>query len=247
MNIAGVEIGPDHPPRVVAEISNNHNGELKNAVRLIRECAEAGADFIKFQCYTPDELVELRGNGPAPEPWGAAGWSMRDLYEKARTPHTWFPALAAQCEVLGVPWFSSVFGRDSLTLLMGLECPAYKVAALDVETEFAQSLGHLLEPIVASSRGEHIKWADLTLYCPEGYPQDWASAGQYAMWLEQRGEPWASDGVSYHGTNLELATAIARGAPMFEAHVQLDDVPSELESDVSLTVGQLREVCRRVS
>ena len=153
MNISGVEIGPDQPCRIVAEISNNHNGELSTCLRLIRECAEAGADFVKFQCYTPDELVALRGDGPAPEPWGSEGWTMVDLYEKAQTPHAWFPNVVAYCESLGIPWFSSVFGDDSLRLLEDLDCPAYKISALDNETEFAGGM-EIDRPLLMSVRGD---------------------------------------------------------------------------------------------
>jgi hypothetical protein len=30
---------------------------------------------------------------------------------------------------------------------------------------------------------------------------------------------------------------------MIEVHVQLDDIPSELEANVSLTISQLRQLC----
>jgi len=247
MNIAGVEIGPGQPCRIVAEISNNHNGSLELAKRLIHECAHAGADFVKFQCYTPDELVRLRGDGPAPDPWGADGWTMRDLYEKAQTPHAWFPELVAECDRAGVAWFSSVFGWESLDLLLELDCPAFKFAALDVDTHFvahaADMVRRLGKPVLASSRGGRLWWADTTLYCPEGYPQDWGPWG--LDWLLHSGY---LNGISYHGTDVSwlacLTTYGSGGADLVECHVQLDDIASELESGVSLTVSQLRELCR---
>jgi len=236
MNIAGTEVGQGFPCRVVAEISNNHNGSLETAKRLIRECAGAGAAFIKFQCYHPDELVELRGDGPAPAPWD--DWTMRDLYEKAQTPHEWFPELVAECNRAGVPWFSSVFGWQSFEMLTKLGCPAYKIAALDVNTQFAADVaylaGRVYRPVIASSRGERIDWADLTLYCPEGYPQDELDLAPHNLIL---------DGLSYHGTDPDIAAFGLRQA-MLEVHVQLDDEPSELEAGVSLTVSQLRELCK---
>jgi hypothetical protein len=235
--IAGVEIGPAHRCRIVAELSNSHNGSLENALRIIEEVKAAGADFMKFQCYTPDELVALRGDGSAPEPWGSEGWTMHKLYAKAQTPHAWFPALIAKCNELALPWFSSVFGKDSLRLVESLGCPAFKVAALDVGTKFARTVGAARKRgkvVIASSRGERIPWADLTLYCPEGYPQDWSTA---------LGTPTACDGVSYHGTDVVMASWLAQSSHMLEVHVQLDDVPSELEANVSLTISQLRQLC----
>jgi|TARA_R110000824_G_scaffold401687_1_gene613618 N-acetylneuraminate synthase len=235
MNIAGVDIGPDQPCRIVAEISNNHNGELSTCLRLIRECAEAGADFVKFQCYTPDELVILRGGGPAPEPWGSEGWTMRDLYKKAQTPHNWFPDIVAYCESLGIPWFSSVFGDESMRLLESLDCPAYKISALDNATEFAGDMACTSKPLLMSLRGHEnltTDSADFFLDCPEGYPQTEGYDRDFGP------------GFSYHGNSWrEPRAAIANGCELIEVHVQLDDCPSELEAGVSLTVGQLKRLC----
>lgn len=247
--IAGVSIGPGHPCRVIAEVSNNHNGSLALAKRLIREAAEAGVDFVKFQCFRPDELVALRGDGPAPDPWGSEGWTMRRLYDKAQTPHEWFPELVAECEAVSVPWFASVFGLDSLALLERLGCPAYKIAALD-QTDAVPSMlvGHPFGTvggprIIASTHGStRVRWADLTLQCPPGYPQEFGS-GQAMTWAAFLVS--LADGFSYHGTSVETVTRIANagGASLIECHVQLDDVPSELEANVSLTISQLRELC----
>lgn len=245
-NIAGVEIGPGQPCRVVAELSNSHNGSLANAVRLIEECAAAGADLVKFQCYTPDELVYLRGDGPAPEPWGSEGWTMRRLYEKAQTPHEWWPELITACKRAGIPWFSSVFGMGSMALLESHDCPAYKFAALDVDRVDAMvhHVRHNLQaPVIASSRNGRLPWADMTLYCPPGYPQAWGPAEGALLVQAMR----YTDGYSYHGTEWQVPRLAARlGASLVEVHVQLDDTPSELEANVSLTVGQLRELCEGV-
>lgn len=95
MLIGGVAIGGSNPCRFVAEISNNHNGNFTHALHLIHAAKDAGAEFVKFQCFSPEELVSLRGGGSAPAPWGEQGWTMHALYAKARTPFEWFPALFA--------------------------------------------------------------------------------------------------------------------------------------------------------
>ena len=238
MNIGGVEISNPERPVVVAEIGCNHNRNLALAMWLIHECAEAGADLIKFQAYTLNEILDLRGEGPVPEPWTGKAASMRELYVKAQTPPEWFPDLVAECERLGLPWFSSVFGPDSFRLLEELGCPAYKVAALDRATGWAHGLAVDTEkPLIASSPQGRMPWADLTLYCPPGYPQDWGQSlfvdGQY-------------DGISYHGTDVYQAMALKNlgVCKMIEVHVQLDDVPSYLDAHSSLTVSQLRELCK---
>src|SRR5690242_7059952 len=79
--IGGIEVVPDsniipRGCRFVVEISNAHNGSYDRAIRLIDAAKDAGADFVKTQAFTVDELCALRGEGTAPVPWGNAGWTM---------------------------------------------------------------------------------------------------------------------------------------------------------------------------
>jgi len=236
VNIEGVEVGQGQPCRTVAEVSNAHNGSFNRAIRIIDAAKEAGADFIKFQCYTPDELVALRGDGPAPEPWGSQGWTMGALYEKARTPLEWFSELFAHARAIGIVPFSSVFGLKSLAALEAIDCPAYKIAALDnVHLSLVANARASGKPVIVSVRKN--EWAVdgvSRLLCPPGYPQtveavdlpdDFAASGYL--------------GYSYHGTKaLFPREAVVRGAKLIEVHFQMDDEPSELESSVSLTASQ---------
>lgn len=43
----------------IAEIGVNHEGNFNRLKKLIREAKEAGADVVKFQCYTPKNYVTI--------------------------------------------------------------------------------------------------------------------------------------------------------------------------------------------
>jgi pseudaminic acid synthase len=238
MNIGGIEIGAGLPCRFVAEISNNHNGSLVQAFRLIEAAKNAGADFVKFQCFTVDELVELRGDGPAPEPWGSQGWTMRTLYEKAQTPLSWFPMLFQRARDVGLVPFSSVFGMESLACLKAVGNPLYKIARLDYDADqmwlvdSARNTGEKV--IISSSRNYKPEASDILLYCPVGYPTP-----DDEVWLPNfNDEECQFIGLSSHNLNPLLpVAAVARGCQLIEMHLQLDDELSELESEVSLTAS----------
>ena len=249
LTIGNIAIGADNPCRFVAEISGNHNQSLRRAYRLIDAAKAAGADFVKFQCYLPSELVLLRGDGPAPEPWGSQGYRMGDLYLKARTPFEWFPELFQHARDVGLVPFSSVFGEASWRVLRAVDCPAYKVARLDNQSRFLITVAQMPgKPVIVSTSGERLlpmACPPIRLWCPKGYPQ---SAPFFERDTFTDDEMSATfDGFSYHGTSIEPPVVAATlGAKMIECHFQLRDEPSDLESNVSLDEHQFAEMIRRV-
>ena len=238
------------PCRFIAELSNNHNGDFKRAIRLIDAAKAAGADIVKFQAYTADELVTLRGDGPAPEPWGSQGWTMRALYEKAATPLDWFPALFQYCRDIGISAFSSVFGLDSLATLERAACPAYKIARLD------NRQGTLIDTVVARCKPvlvsvDMVDWRSHAegvwhLYCPPKYPTPLADVRLPRFgYSDKYRAPYI--GLSSHCLDPLLPPlAVARGCEVIEMHFMLRDEPSELEANVSLDEYQFAEMIQRV-
>ena len=230
---------------VIAEIGNAHNGSLQRAHRLIEESAKAGASAAKFQCYTIPELCTLRGTAKdemvTVEPW--THMTMGELYGLAETPHSWFPSLIRKCKEVGIPWFSSVFGMDSLALLEKLGCPVYKLASLDRSQDiFRRNVMQTGKPVIQSSPEPMLLKGVTQLYCPVGYPSEPYGISDAAI----KEAMTIFDGFSYHGTNPEIPLfAKECGAKIIEVHVQLDDEPSELEQNVCLTISQLRELTGR--
>jgi len=74
IRIAKHKIGPGNPVYIVAELSANHNQDLRRAVSLIDAAKEAGADAIKLQTYTPDTIT-IRSNA---EPFLIRGGTLWD-------------------------------------------------------------------------------------------------------------------------------------------------------------------------
>jgi sialic acid synthase SpsE len=223
--------------------------------RLIDAAQAAGASAIKVQAYTVDELCQLRGEGPAPAPWNHL--SMRELYALAQTPLDWLPYIARHCERIGMPWGSSIFGKESLEAVMAVQPDFLKIASFERHQEvLVKSVLATGKPMLISVRDwqwqeERRDWYDDDeeqigrLYCAEGYP---CPPERQELPHFEYDDGWVNYlGLSSHCLAPELPiAAVARGAKLLEYHVQLDDERSELESEISLTMTQFADMVKAV-
>lgn len=119
---------------IIAELSANHNQDLDLAVRTIRAMAEAGADAVKIQTYTPDSLVLDVDNeyfGPIKSGlW--KGIKRYDLYKMASTPYEWHSKLKTVAEDCGLEFFSTPFDLEGVDFLETLGVKKYKIASFEI-------------------------------------------------------------------------------------------------------------------
>jgi sialic acid synthase SpsE len=116
LSIDGRAITPHLPPYIVAELSCNHNGSYGRMIDLIDAAQGAGADAVKLQAYTPEELSK-------------PGTPLWDLYQKAQTPREWFPDLYEYCRKARITCFASAFSVEGVKFLETLDTPAHKIAS----------------------------------------------------------------------------------------------------------------------
>lgn len=153
LRIGNRVVGPGKPVYVVAELSANHDQSLSRAEALVRAAAEAGADAIKLQTYTPDTMT-LASDA---EPFRIHGtiWDGRllyDLYQEAQTPWEWHAPLMALARELGLDCFSSPFDATAVDFLEALDAPVYKVASFElVDIPLLRRIAATGKPVIAST------------------------------------------------------------------------------------------------
>ncbi|NCI49069.1 pseudaminic acid synthase [Sediminibacterium roseum] len=128
------QIGENHPPFVIAEMSGNHNQSLEKALAIVDAAAAAGAHAVKLQTYTPDTLtIDVRhGEFCIEDPKSL--WYKRNLYElyrEAMTPWEWHKALFDRAKEKGIFCFSTPFDDTAVDFLEELDMPVYKVASFE--------------------------------------------------------------------------------------------------------------------
>lgn len=124
------------------------------AVKTIEAMAEAGADAVKFQTFTPDTITIDCDNEYFQIKQGTVwdGQFLHKLYEDAYMPWDWQPKLKKIAENLGLIVFSSPFDKTSVDFLEDMDVPAYKIASFEITDipliEYVASKG---KPIIIST------------------------------------------------------------------------------------------------
>lgn len=260
MKIAGINIGPEFAPYVIAELSANHNGSLETALQIVEQAKFAGADAVKLQTYKP-ETITLDGTS---EDFCIRGgiWDGRtlyELYEEAHMPWDWHKPLFEHAEKVGITIFSSPFDQSAIDLLEDLNAPAYKIAsfeAIDLPLiRYAASTG---KPMIISTGmadeeeiSEAIEAAQSSgcnelaiLHCVSGYPapsEDYNLATISDM-IHKFG---LVTGLSDHTLDNTTAIAsVALGASIIEKHFTLDRDGGGPDDSFSLQPAEMTALCR---
>ncbi len=253
--IAGRAVGSGAPPFVIAELSGNHNGDVDRARRLIDAAAEAGADAVKLQTYTPDTItLDHDGPGFRLEQGLWAGRTLHALYAEAHTPYAWHAPLFAHAQARGILLFSSVFDETAVDLLQGLDAPAYKIASFEaVDLPLIARTARAGKPLIVSTgmaspaeiagalatARAHGTGEVALLHCVSAYPARFSDA-RLATIPRLAADFGCVAGLSDHtpGTVAAVA-AVALGAAIIEKHVTLDRADGGPDSSFSLEPAEL--------
>ncbi|MEY2699551.1 MAG: hypothetical protein RIQ52_306 [Pseudomonadota bacterium] len=260
--IAGRQIGVEHPPYVIAEMSANHNGSLQKAMAIIDAAVEAGADAVKLQTYRPDTIT-LPCDGEEFQIYGGLwhGRTLYELYAEAHMPWDWHAPLVAHARRRGITLFSSPFDETAVDLLRALDMPAYKIASFElVDLPLIRYVAASGRPMILSTgmaNAEEMSAALAAareggcqqlalLHCVSGYP---APAADYHLrtLLDMQQRFGVVIGLSDHTLdNTTAITSVALGAAIIEKHFTLDRSGGGPDDSFSLEPVELAALCRGV-
>lgn len=263
-NLCGQPVGAYHSPFVIAELSANHNGDLKAALDIIRVAATCGAKAIKFQHYTPDTIT-VRSPLPEFKVKGGTLWDgtqLYDLYAQAMTPWEWTADLVALCDELGMGWFSSPFDPSAVDFLERFKIPAYKVASFEiVDLPLIEYMAQTGKPLVISTGMASLDEIDraveaanrggcshpILLRCNSAYPAD-PSEMDLAAIPFMRNRYGCEVGLSDHTLGSTAAVAaVGLGATVFEKHVTITRDSGGADAEFSADAGEFSGFVQDVS
>ncbi|MDO8562004.1 MAG: pseudaminic acid synthase [bacterium] len=263
IKIGARKIGTGHPVFIVAEISGNHNGDIKRALKIIDAASDAGVDAVKLQTYTPDTMT-IDSDRPEFIVQSNPAWKGKTLYQlygEASTPWEWHKELFAHAKKRGLICFSSPFDATAVDFLETLKSPIYKVASFEVvDIPLLEKIGKTRKPVIMS-RGmasvEEIKLAIKTLkkfgtpeiillQCVSAYPAR-PEDMNLSMIPDLRKRFKILAGLSDHSLSHDVAVAsVALGACVIEKHITLARADGGPDAAFSLEPKEFAELVKSV-
>ena len=263
IQIGGRTVGPGRPCYIIAEMSANHGQDLEQALAIVRAAAEAGADAVKLQTYTPDTLT-IDCDAPDFRIGKGTIWEGRNLYQlyaEAFTPWEWQARLKAEAEALGMDCFSTPFDASAVDFLENLGVVCHKIASFEiVDLPLIRRIAATGKPIILSTGMAtlaEIEEAVTTaraagctqlalLKCNSGYPAppEEMNLRTIPHLAQAFGVP---AGLSDH--TLEIAVPVAAvtlGACILEKHFTLDRSVPGPDSAFSLEPAEFKAMVQAV-
>jgi sialic acid synthase len=246
---------------VIAEVGQNHQGDLDTARDYIRIFAMAGADAIKFQTRNNKFLFSQDAYEAPYESENAFADTYGQHRERLELKPEWLPLLKEDCIKYGVKFMSTPFDEPSLQLLCDIGVDIIKVASFDLgNLPFIHRIAKVGKPVVMSVGGGKIDQIRSSievllahhdevavLHCVSEYPCEYNRLGLDNIELLIREFPQCVIGSSDHfnGT-LSGPVAYLKGARVFEKHVTLNRALKGTDHSFALEPEGFRKFVRDI-
>jgi N-acetylneuraminate synthase/N,N'-diacetyllegionaminate synthase len=226
---------------VIAEAGVNHNGDLSKALELIDCAAFSGADYVKFQTFKANKLVNQNARKADYQIKNMSGESdtQFEMLKKLEMSEDWYPILIDRCKEKGIHFLSTGFDLDSIDFLENYDFPFYKIPSGELTNKpFLQHIARKGKDIILSTGMANlqdvkdaldvieqagIKRDQITvLHCNTEYPTPMGDVNLVAM-RQMELELGVKVGYSDHTLGIEVPiAAVALGAVVIEKHFTLD-------------------------
>jgi pseudaminic acid synthase len=256
--ISKTNIGSDHKPFIIAEMSGNHNQSLDKALEIVDAAASCGVDALKLQTYTADTLTIDKHDGEfflsdSQNLW--KGESLYNLYKKAYTPWDWHKPIMERCKANKILCFSSPFDFQAIDFLEDLDVPAYKIASFEnIDLPLIKRAAETGKPIIISTGmasiqeiAEAVETVRSTgnkqialLKCTSTYPA--SPENTNILTIPHMRELFGCQvGLSDHTMGVGVALAsIALGASIVEKHFTMRREDGGVDSTFSMEPEEMR-------
>lgn len=254
----------DRPTFIVAEAGVNHNGNLKLAKQLIKVAKYAGADAVKFQTFSAEEIAipnVKKAKYHIKHTSKSLSWfQILKSQELSLSDHK---ILITYCKKLKIIFCSTPYDFKSVDLLESINVPFYKVSSTDLtNVPLISYIAKTGKPVIISTGMSDIKEISdavkacrliknnkiVLLQCTANYPSELKNANLNVLDTYKK---LFNTLVGYSDQtvgNTAAIVAVSKNAVYIEKHFTLNrklpgpDHPMSVEpGELKLYISKIRE------
>ncbi|KAF7655927.1 hypothetical protein LDENG_00048240 [Lucifuga dentata] len=257
----GRMIGGSHPCFIIAEIGQNHQGDIEIAKKMIKMAKDVGADCAKFQ----KSELEHRFNKKALERPYNSIHSFGKTYGEHRRhlefDHDQYRELKKYADEIGIYFTASGIDEMAMEFLHELDVPFFKIASCDANNlPLLAKTAKKNRPMVVSSGMQSLETMRQVyktvkefnenfaiLQCTSCYPLDPGNVNLQVITEYKKEFPDIPIGYSGHEQGIYISVAaVAMGAKIVERHVTLDRTWKGRDHMASLEPEELGMMVRTI-
>lgn len=256
--IANREISENSPSFIIAEIGNNHQGNIELAKELVDHAVAANVDCVKFQMRNMKKLYKDSGKNDVSADLGAQ--YTLDLLSKFQLSNDELINVFDYAKSKGVLPLCTPWDLESLKVLEEYGMDAYKVASADFTNfELLEAISNTGKPFFCStgmsSEGEiqeSVSFLNslganyVLLHCNSTYPTPFKDVNlKYLTRLKEITGQLVGYSGHERGICIPIAS-IALGATVIEKHLTVDTTLEGTDHKVSLLPNELKDMVVQV-
>lgn len=249
---------------IIAEAGVNHNGNINNALKLVDCAAKAKADYVKFQTYFTDDLVQKKLQLANYQKKNIKNInSQYNLLKKYELTETQHEQIIKRCNLRKIKFLSSPFDLKSIDLLKKLKLKTIKIPSGEITNiPYLQKIGRLKKKIILSTGMSNIneikKAIEILIYsgtkkknlvilhCNTEYPANLKKLNLKSIeFLRKKFKIPVGYSDHSEGITASLA-AVSLGAKVIEKHFTLNKNLKGPDHKASLSPKELITLVRQI-
>jgi N-acetylneuraminate synthase/sialic acid synthase len=259
LKLNGTIVNDENEAYVIAEIGNNHQGDVEICKQMFDAAKECGANAVKLQKRDNRSMFTKAAFNQVYNSENAFGRTYGEHREFLEFGEREYAVLKEYASEIGIDFFATAFDLNSADFLASFDMPFYKIASGDLtNTPLLKHVAKLGKPVILSTGGGTM--ADVRrayeaimpindqlaiLQCTAAYPCQPEDMNLRVIETYMREFPDVVIGLSDHQNGIAMAmVAYTMGARIFEKHFTLDRTWKGTDHAFSLTSKGLSNLVR---
>ena len=245
---------------IIAEAGVNHNGSLRLAKRLVDAAKYCGADAVKFQAFSAEEIaVHSAPKAQYQKEYTKKNQTQFQMLKKLEFGYGEHKELSEYCKKKKIIFSASPFDLKSIDLLRKLNLRIIKIPSGEItNSPYLRKIGALRRKIILSTGMADLSEvsqalkilvssgtnkSDITvLHCHTAYPTVDGDVNLRAM-LTIRDICGINVGYSDHTSGIDISlAAVALGAKVVEKHITLNKKMSGPDHKASIEPDEFKRM-----